>query len=202
MDYKFPTEIEELILLFKELPGVGRKGAERMVFSIIKWDLEKSKWLGEKISSLHSLIKKCSICSNISTGTLCDICSDNTRKHSTICVVEEFSQIQSLEEAGYRGLYHILNGKISPLGKRGAEDINLLSLLERISANNSEIKELIIALSQDVEGRATAFYIAEELKHTGIKITALARGVPAGADITYANSATIAAAISGRISVI
>ncbi len=201
MNYKFPTEIEELINLFKELPGIGRKGAERMVFSILKWDFEKSKYLGEKISSLHNLIKKCSICGNISASAICDICSDNNRNQSTICIVEDFSQIPSLEEAGYKGLYHILNGKISPLGKRGVEEINLLSLFARIPANNSEINELIIALSQDVEGRATSFYIAEELKHTGIKITALARGVPAGADITYANSATIAAAISGRTSI-
>ncbi|MCF7791429.1 MAG: recombination mediator RecR [Victivallales bacterium] len=188
--------IDELIEILKEFPGIGQRGAERIVFQILKWPPEKVETLGQKIKQLPDQIRTCKICGNISESEICEICSSHERDKNIICVVEEFSHIIPINKSGYKGVFHVLGGKISPLNNIEAEQLNLASLIERIKS--SDITEVVLALSQDVEGQATAVYISEVLKKEDVKITTLARGIPAGADISYANSATISVAMNGR----
>ena len=193
----YPKEVEELISILKELPGIGQRGAERMVFCMLKWPKDKLKFFSEKISSLYEKIRFCKTCGNICQEDLCNVCQDPKRDSSIICILEDYTQVPSLEKSGFKGKYHILGGKLSPLENKGTEALSLESLLNRI--NSEKISEVILALSQDVEGQATAIYIADFLKDKNIKITTLARGIPAGADISYANSATISVALNGRV---
>jgi len=193
----YPKELDELISTLKELPGIGQRGAERMAFCMLKWPEDKLNFLGEKISSLQEKIKKCIVCGNLCEKDLCSICSNPGRDISVICILEDYTQIPPIEKSGFKGIYHILGGKLSPLENKGVETLSLEPLLSRI--NSDKPAEIILALSQDVEGQATTIYIAGLLKDKNIKITTLARGIPAGADISYANSATIAAAIDGRV---
>ena len=193
----YPKELEELISILKELPGIGQRGAERMALCMLKWPEDKLTFLGGKISSLHKKIKKCTMCGNLCEKDLCSICNDPNRDSSLICILEDYTQIPPLEKSGFKGVYHVLGGKLSPLDNRGAESLSLEPLINRI--NSEKLTEIILALSQDIEGQATSIYIANLLKNKNIKITTLARGIPAGADISYANSATIAAAMDGRI---
>ena len=198
-NFYYPKELEELISILKELPGIGQRGAERMAFCMLKWPEDKIDFLGSKISKLHANIKKCKVCGNLCEGDLCRVCSDPKRDGSIVCILEDYAQIPPLEKSGYKGVYHILGGKLSPLEGKGIETLFLTPLLDRINSGN--LSEVIFALSQDVEGQATTIYIANILKEKNIKITTLARGIPAGADISFANSATIAAAIDGRVSI-
>ena len=193
----YPKELEELISILKELPGIGQRGAERMAFCMLKWPVGKLDFLGEKISNLHEKIKKCQICGNLCENDLCCVCKDPKRDSSIICILEDYTQIPPMEKSGFKGVYHVLGGKLSPLENKGAETLSLKSLISRI--NSDKVTEVILALSQDVEGQATTIYIAGLLKDKNIKITTLARGIPAGADISFANSATIAAALDGRV---
>lgn len=197
---KYPQIFEELIDIFKSFPGVGKKSAERMAFSIIKWPPEKIRKAGEIISSISEKITNCPECGNLSVAdALCDICADPSRDRGIICVVEESSQIQNLEKSGtFKGLYHILGGKFSPLEGKEAHDLNTDTLLRKLE--KGEIKEVIFALSFDVEGQATAAYLANLFKDKNFKISRLATGLPVGSDISYADSATIAAALNGRTS--
>ena len=182
----------------KRLPGVGRRAAERMALEFIHWQDDELLKLGELIASLPQKAGKCPVCGNISTGeNLCAICSSAGRDTSTICLVEDFTRIAPVENSGmYRGLYHVLGGKLSPLDGMGAKELNVESLLKRLETD--EVKELIIMLSGDVEGRATCNYICDRCADLKIKITIPARGLPAGADPAYADSATIAMALKAR----
>lgn len=195
---KYPAVFEELVETFKSFPGVGRKSAERMAFSLIKWPPDKIKRAGETISSIPLKVTHCPECGNLwQDGTLCGICTDQSRDASIICVVEEASQIQNLEKSGlFKGRYHVLGGKYSPIQGKEAHHLNTESLLKRLESG--EIREIIFALSFDVEGQATAAYLAHLLKDRNLKISRLATGLPVGSDISYADSATIAAALSGR----
>ena len=205
---KYPEIINDLIAGFKSFPGVGKRSAVRMAFAALKWPAEKQKALGRILTELDEKIAPCPQCGNISTPEqLCSYCSDHSRTHNVICVVEEISQIASIEASGlFRGGYHVLGGKLAPLEGKGVEDLNLTSLLNRVRCG--EITEVILALGQDVEGQATSIYISDLLTEIAaqnnsagvIKITKLARGLPAGSDIAYADSATIAAALNGRTS--
>jgi len=197
---KYPEIINNLISAFKSFPGVGERSALRMAFATLKWSPEKQRAMGKLLSELDEKIAPCTQCGNISSpNQLCIYCSDMSRNQNTICVVEEVTQINSIEASGlFRGTYHVLGGKIAPLDGKSVADLNLTSLLKRVK--ESEINEIILALGQDVEGQATAIYISDIMKDLNIKITRLARGLPAGSDIAYADSATIAAALSGRTS--
>ena len=197
MNSYYPKEVEELISILKELPGIGQRGAEHMVFCMLKWPDDKLKFLSEKIFSLCENIKICKKCGNICVEELCNICQDSRRDSFTICVLEDYTQIPSLEKSGFRGIYHVLGGRLSPLENKDIESLSVEALFSRIDSD--KISEVILALNQDVEGQATAIYIAELLKVKNIKITTLARGIPAGADISYANSATISVALNGRV---
>ena len=197
--HKYPQAIEEIIEILKTLPGVGRRSAERMAFSMLKWDTDKLDILGNRLKTLHEKIGSCPECGNLAaSGELCNICAMHSRDRTLICVVEEASQVQNIESSSFfKGVYHVLGGKLSPLEGKNVKDLKLDELLERIKRHSA--RELILALSPDVEGQATAIYIADILKGYDLKITRLAQGLPAGSDISYADSATIAAALNGRI---
>lgn len=200
-DTKYPEIINDLIAALKSFPGIGERTAVRMAFSLLKWQSNKKKALGQILLELDEQITPCPQCGNISTvNELCCYCTDLSRNHDVICVVEEVTQISSIEASGlFRGKYHVLGGKLAPLDGRGADDLNLQTLFDRVKKDN--ISEVILALGQDVEGQATAIYIADLMEGMNVKITRLARGLPAGSDIAYADSATIAAALNGRISI-
>ena len=195
---QYPESLEKLMELLRTLPGIGRRAAERAALSMLRWDAEKQNTLGQIISGLAESVGFCPECGAISTkDTPCAICADLTRDRSMLCVVEEPQQIFAVEKSGiYRGLYHVLGGKLSPLSGGNGEDLAIGSLLRR--AEDPECKEVIIALGADVEGRATAIFLADLLKNCNVKVTRPALGLPAGAGIGYADAATISAAFDGR----
>jgi recombination protein RecR len=198
MKHDYPIAFQELANLLKTLPGIGKRSAERMVFSMLKWPPEKLALLGTAVSELHKKITLCPECGNLSSDSaLCGVCMNQSRDKSLICVVEEASQIYNIENSGlFKGVYRVVGGKLSPLDGKGIKDINIQTLVKRIEMN--AVKEVILAFSSDVEGQATSIYIGEELKKKNVAVTRLAHGLPAGSDISYADSATIAAALHGR----
>ena len=195
---KYPKNVIEIINIFKSLPGIGLKTAERLTFSVLNWNEDKQNAFGSLISSLSSEIGKCKKCGNLSEkNALCAYCSDPSRQYEVICIVENSGQIATIEAGGvFKGLFHVLGGKLSPLRGVNADTLNIHSLSERIKTDN--VKEVILALGHDVESQATAIYISNLLQSTDVKISRLARGLPAGSDISYADPATLAAAFSGR----
>lgn len=194
----YPEALTTLIEGLKQLPGVGRRSAERMAMAMLKWPEENLREFGKVVAALPDKISRCPVCGNLAEPQqLCSVCSASNRMRNQICVVEDVSQLLIIEKSGaYRGLYHVLGGKLSPLNNLGEEDLNIASLSARIEAGG--VDELIIALGGDVEARATGFMLADKYSGRSIKITVLAQGLPAGANLTYADSATINAALSHR----
>lgn len=199
--YRYPEHIDELMTVLRRLPGVGRRAAERMALEFIGWDEAELETLGELIGTLRRSTGTCPECGNIAVaGEKCAVCSDPTRDAGTICVVEDFTRIPAIEKSGmYHGLYHVLGGKLSPLDGRGAGDLNIEPLIKRLESGS--VNELIIMLSGDVEGRATANYLGEICAEKVGRISIPARGLPAGADPGYADAATIAMALKFRTGV-
>lgn len=195
----YPAAIEELMLFLKQLPGIGKRGAERMVMAMLDWDKTDVSALADAVQRFALDITRCPECGNCAeNGALCSICSDTRRDNSTLCVVENIPQLLAVESGGnYRGKYLVLGGKLSPLDGEHGENLNFDLLLKQ--AAKPEIKEIILALSSDVEGRATMTYLAELLKDCPAALTRPAQGLPAGANLSYADSATVAAAFTGRI---
>ena len=197
----YPEALEELMELLRGLPGVGRRSAERMALQFYSWDETLLKILGETLLSLKERIGICPECGGMSSGKneICPICSSPLRDPSVICVVEEFPQMRSIEAGGvFKGRYHVLGGRLAPLEGKLADSLSIEPLLRKV--DNGTVKEVIFALSSDVEGQATAVYLAGLLKDRNIKISRLAQGLPAGSDLSYADPATVAAALSGRTS--
>lgn len=196
----YPEAFQNLIELLRGLPGVGKRSAERMAMQLYKWNDSRLTALSSVLGELHERIGTCPECGAMSSGknALCPICASPKRDRSTICVVEDFTQLRTIEAGGtYRGLYHILGGKLAPLEGRTAESLTIPALLKRIS--DGTVQEVILALCPDVEGRATEVYLTGILKErTEIRISRLAQGLPAGADISFADAATISAALNGR----
>lgn len=195
---KYPEALETLLELLRGVPGVGRRSAERMALAILKWDDSKIQALSETLRDLKSRVTLCPQCGNLSSdGAACSICSSPLRDPSAICVVEESAQIRTIEAGSvFKGLYHVLGGRLAPLEGKTADSLSIAKLDERLA--DGSVKELILALSPDVEGQATAVYIANRLKGRGLRISLLARGLPAGSDLSYADPATVAAALHGR----
>ena len=194
--FKSAESVERLIELLSRLPGIGRKSAGRLAFHILKQNPEEAEELAQAIVDVKSKVGFCSVCNNISENDPCHICTDVNRDNTIICVVEESMDLIAMEKAeGFNGRYHILGGHISPLDGIGPDDLKIKELLGRI---NDEMKEVIIATNPSVEGEATALYLAKLIKPLGVKITRIARGLPVGSDLEYADGITISRALEGR----
>lgn len=188
--------IDELASEFTRLPGIGRKTAYRLTHYLLKIPPEEACRLARAIEAMAERVRQCSICHNLSEADPCEYCSNLGRDRTTVCVVEEASDIAAIDASGgYRGLYHVLGGCLSPLDGIGPEELNIESLLERL---NGEVGEVIIATNPSVEGEATATYLHRILTSRGIEVTRLARGLPVGGDLEYADGVTIAQALAGR----
>ena len=194
--FKSSETVEKLITNLARLPGIGRKTAGRLAFHLLKVPREEALELAEAIREVKERVGFCSICNNISESDPCYICRDPERKAEIICVVEEAVDLAALDKAeGYQGLYHVLGGKISPLDGIGPDDLKIKELLVRIG---EQTREIIIATNPNVEGEATAVYLAKLLKPLGLKITRIARGLPVGSDLEYADGMTLSRALEGR----
>lgn len=189
--------LARLIELFERLPGIGSKSAQKLAFHILNMNDAQIDYFTDTIKNAHQKIHRCSECCDLTDGEKCNICSDERRDRTTICVVESSKDVMAFERTReYNGLYHVLHGAISPINNIGPEDITVKELLLRLSDNN--IKEVIMATNPTVEGEATAMYISRLIKPAGIKVTRLAYGVPVGADLEYADEVTLTRAIEGR----
>ncbi len=181
-----------------KLPSIGRKTAQRLALHLLKNDRQIVESLVNSLVDLKDKIQFCNICYNISVDEICDVCKNPKRDKSSICVVEEASDIIAIERTNeYNGLYHVLGGVLSPLSGKNADVLKIKELLNRIQ--NGEIKEVILALNPDTEGETTALFLAKNLKDFDVKITRIARGLPVGGDLEFADEATIGRAVLGRI---
>ena len=182
-----------------KFPGIGKKTALRLVLHLIKDRPEGTYALTESLNNLRSQIRFCTSCNNISDTEVCPICTSHTRERSIVCVVEDTRDVMAIENtAQYTGLYHVLGGVISPINGVGPADLNIESLITRVSNEKAQIKELILALSPTMEGDTTAFYINKRIKDLPVKISVIARGVPVGGDLEYADEITLGRSIVGR----
>jgi recombination protein RecR len=196
------VQIAETLLIaideLSKLPGIGKKTAQRLALHIIKNDRESAEKLAKAIVDLKEKLMLCKKCYNLSETELCDICRNPKRDQTTICVVEEVSDVIAIEKSHeYNGLYHVLGGVLSPLMGIGAENIRIKELISRF--HDEEIKEVILALNPDTEGETTSLYLAKLIKPLGIKVTRIARGIPIGGDLEFADEATIGKAMINRI---
>ena len=192
---EFDEPIERLIEYFRSLPGVGKKTAQRYAFFIIENNRDKAVNFAKAIVEVKDKVKLCSVCGNYSSGEICPICQRRNRQ--IVCVVQEPKDIISIEKTkSFDGTYHVLFGCINPLENKGPNDIRIKELLSRVSQD--DIKEVIMATNPDVEGEATAMYIAKILKPMGVKVTRLAQGISMGSDIEFADEVTLSKAIADR----
>ncbi len=189
--------IEQLVTEFGRLPGIGRKTAQRLAYHLLKSPEEEAMQLARAIERVVEQVEACSRCGNLSDADPCEFCEDPRRDREAVCVVEEASDITAIEKSGhYDGLYHVLGGRLSPLDGVGPEDLNVQRLLERL---RDGIEEVIIATNPSVEGEATATYLHRLIADMeGVRVTRLARGLPVGGDLEYADGVTIAEAFTGR----
>lgn len=194
--FKSSETVEKLITCLARLPGIGRKSAGRLAFHILKVPKEEALELADAIRDVKEKVGACSICNNISETDPCYICTDTNRRRDIICVVEEAVDLAAMDRAeGFKGLYHVLGGRISPLDGIGPDDLKINELMSRI---DKDTREIIIATNPNVEGEATALYLAKLLKPLGVKITRIARGLPVGSDLEYADGVTLSRALEGR----
>jgi len=194
---KFAEPMARLIDELKKLPGVGGKSAQRLAFHILRSSSEDADALALAIRNLKEKLHLCSVCSNITDVDPCSYCTSATRNQRLVCVVEEPTNIASIEKARfYNGVYHVLHGAISPLQGVGPEQLRIASLLKRIESGS--LDEVIIATNPTIEGEATAVHLTGLLKRPGVKVTRIATGIPAGSDIEYADEVTMLKAMEGR----
>jgi recombination protein RecR len=197
---EYPSKlIEEAVNQISRLPGIGKKTALRLVLHMIKEKEEVTFSLTESLSKLRANIKFCVRCHNISDAEVCSICNSGRRDRSIVCVVQDANDVMAIENtAQYNGLYHVLGGVISPINGIGPADLKIESLVNRLTAGQSEIKELILALSPTMEGDTTAFYIHKRIKDLTVKVSVISRGVPVGGDLEYADEITLGRSILSR----
>jgi recombination protein RecR len=192
------SAIEELVAELAKLPGIGRKTAQRLTFFLLKQPAETAERLAEAIRRVRGRVTACGSCGNLSEDDPCPICRDPRRDAALLCVVEESADVGAIERAGrYRGLYHVLGGRLSPLEGVGPDQLHLAQLVARVS-NGSGVREVIVATNPSMEGEATATYLQQVLKPSGVRVTRIARGLPVGGDLEYADAVTIAQALSAR----
>lgn len=193
----YPKAIASLIEQFQKFPSVGPKSAQRMAFHLLRMPMVDVENFAKAMIEAKHNTRTCDICFNLSAQSPCEICSSTTRDRSVICVVSETKDLIAIEKTNeFKGLYHVLQGLISPIDGIGADDIRIKELLNRLT--NEEVKEIILALSPSVEGEATSLYLTKLIKPFGIKVSRIAFGLPVGADLEYADEMTIAKAIEGR----
>ena len=195
MQYIAP--LAKLIEHFRALPGIGNKTAVRLAYHVLDMDVEQAKKLAEAIIEAKEKIGYCNTCFNLSDQNPCVICAAEERDHSVICVVEQPQDVAAMERMrDYRGVYHVLHGALSPLEGVGPDQIRIKELLGRLTGD--EVKEVIMATNPNVEGEATAMYLAKLLKPMGVKVTRIAHGLPIGGDLEYADEVTLAKAMENR----
>lgn len=192
-----PEAVERLVTEFGRLPGIGPKTAQRLAFHCLRMPPEMTGRLGSALQRLHEQVRPCTRCYFIADGELCAICSDPRRDQALLCVVEEAQDVVAVERSGeFRGLYHVLGGALSPMDGIGPDELRIAELERRAAAG--DLREVVVATDPDVEGEATAFYLGERLAAAGVSVTRLAHGLPAGADLEYADELTVARAFAGR----
>jgi recombination protein RecR len=197
MDY-YGKEMSRLIQQLSSLPGIGAKSAQRLAFHIVNMPLEQAKKLSETILDAREHICYCKVCCTLTDQEICPICSDPSRDPGTIMVVENTRDLAAYEKTGkFKGLYHVLQGAISPMLGIGPNDIRLKELMQRLQSD--EVTEVIIATNSSLEGETTAMYISKLIKPTGIKVTRIASGVPVGGDLEYIDEVTLLRALEGRV---
>lgn len=200
----YPRAVDALVSQFAELPGIGRRSAERLAFYILKSDREVAEAFARALLAVKDTVRHCGVCWNLSDGEMCAICSDADRDRSRVLVVEQPRDLIALEQTGmFRGLYHVLMGRLSPLDGIGAEELTVTSLVNRVeraelNAGGVKVVEVILGLNPTVEGDGTALYLSDVLRTGGIKVTRLARGLPTGSSLEFANKAVLSDAIEGR----
>ena len=193
----YPKSIATLIEHFQKFPSIGPKSAQRMAFYLLRMPMSEVQKFAQSMIDAKQNTRTCEICFNISSESPCEICASTKRDRSTICVIAETKDLIAIEKTNeYKGLYHVLQGLISPLDGIGADDIRIKELLNRLTSN--EVQEIIIALPPSVEGEATRLYLTKLIKPFGIKVSRIAFGLPVGADLEYADEITLARAIEGR----
>lgn len=195
MDF-YPAAIEKLIDEFAKLPGIGYKTAQRLTLYVLNLPGEEVTQFAEALIKARGTLKFCSVCGNFTEHDPCSVCSNPTRDHTTICVVEQPKDIMSIEKIrDFNGVYHVLHGNISPMQGRGPQDIRIKELVARM---NREVQEVIVATNPTIEGEATAMYISRVLHPLEIKVTRIASGMPVGGDLDYADEVTLSKAMEGR----
>jgi len=199
-----PEPVERLIGEFSRLPGIGRRSAERMAFFLLKSTTEEALRLSQAIADVKKQVRSCRVCYNLTDRETCRICADPARDAATVLVVEQPRDLMGLEQAStYRGVYHVLMGRLDPLGGVEAGDLAVAPLLERLddashNCRGVAVREVILGLNPNMEGDTTALYLAEQLAARDVKVTRLARGIPVGSQLAFASTAVLADAIEGR----
>lgn len=194
---QYPKPLEILINELSKLPGIGGKTAQRLAFHILSLEEKEVTQLAKALTGAKEQMKYCSVCGNLTDTDPCRICSDPARRQDVICVVESPRDVMAMERIReFNGLYHVLHGVISPMEGIGPEDINLKSLITRLQT--SDVQELIVATNPNIEGEATAVYIARLIKPAGIKVSRIAHGIPVGGDLEYADEVTLLKSLEGR----
>jgi recombination protein RecR len=194
---EYPAAIRNLIAQLRQMPGVGPRSAERIALWMVRVRNDQPEQIARAVTDTRQSIRPCSLCGFFAAGEICEICADSSRLMELLCVVEQSTDILPLEKTGaFRGRYHSLGGKISPLDHVGPEDLRIKELLERVE--HEKISEIIFALPADVEGESTTNYIVDLLKSKPVTLTRIARGIPAGGGLESADELTLSAALSGR----
>ena len=195
------TAIDDLTAELARLPGIGRKTALRLTYHLLRQPAEQSRKLAAALTTLRERVRPCATCFNLTESEVCSICADSRRDATVICVVEQASDISAIERSGeYRGVYHVLGGRLSPLDGVGPEHLTVGALLARVAPAGDEggVREVILATNPSLEGEATALYVHGQLESRGVAVSRIARGLPVGGDLEYADGVTIAQALSAR----
>lgn len=197
MSAVLPKAVRELTQELTRLPGIGTKSAQRLALHLLRQQRAITSKLAESIATLHDRVQTCSVCFSLSDDTMCAICKDQSRDQSILCIVEDPLDVDAIERTGtYHGLYHVLGGLFSPIDGVGLEQLTLAELRHRIQT--TPVSEIIVALEHNMEGEATTRHLMAYLKDSNLPITRLARGLPTGGDIEFADAQTLSAAFSGR----